>query len=166
MAKRFSKRGMSPLIATLLLIATAVAIGTSIMSWGITFYGEQTTRSKQELLCSRMELEVNKIGDVQQICYDAQSNKISFTVTNKANIAIDAFIVWIVSKDTSKDIYVSDLNQVLKPGYPLKKEINYDFNVYGAINQVHLIPKIKKLNSEEQMICSDEKLVLENIRPC
>jgi len=162
MTKRFLKRGMSPLIATLLLIATAVAIGTSIMSWGITFYGEKRLSSKQELLCEYMDLEVNMVGDKQQICYDESINSIEFTITNKANIEIDSFIIWVVGED----IFVTDLNEGVKPGYPLKHKFNYDFNTYGNIKQVHFIPKIKKANEEEQTTCSDKKLVLEGITPC
>jgi hypothetical protein len=159
MGKVFSKRGMSPLIATLLLIATAVAIGTSIMSWGITLYGEQKIAEPN---CKNIKLEINKINNEQQICYDRASNSIEFTVVNKANVDIESFILWIVGTK----VYVLNLNEGLKPGYPLKKKIDYDFGTYGNINQVHLIPNVKKSDGEGQITCSDKELVLENIKRC
>ena len=162
MAKMILKRGMSPLIATLLLIATAVAIGTSIMSWGITFYGEKMLVTEQELSCKHIELGLNKIGDKEQICYDEQANSVAFTITNKGNIEIESFIIWVVGND----IYTTDLDEGVKPGYPLEKIFDYDFNAHGGIKQVHLIPKIKKDSEEELIVCSDKKLVLEKIAPC
>lgn len=153
---------MSPLIATLLLIATAVSIGTSITSWGITVYGEKRLITEQELLCRYIELEVNEVGDKKQICYDKPSNSIDFTITNKGNIEIESFILWVVGEE----IYIADLNEGIKPGYPLKKRFNYDFNVHGNIKQVHLIPRIKKENEEGQTTCSNNKLVLEKITSC
>lgn len=162
MKEKLFKKGMSPLIATILLIATAVAIGTSITSWGTTFYEEKRLITKQELLCKYIGLEVNEIGDRKQICYDEPSNIIDFTITNKGNIEIESFIIWVVGED----IYVTDLNESIKPGYPLRKRFNYDFNTHGNIKQVHLIPKIKKENEEWQTTCSNKKLVLEKITPC
>ena len=162
MTKRFFKKGISPLIATLLLISTAVAVGTSIMSWGIAFYGEKKLVEDGEFLCGDIGLEVNKVDNRQQICYDKPSSTIEFTITNKGAIKVESFIMWIVGRD----MYTTDLNEGINPGYPLKKKMNYDFSTYGDIKQVHFIPKIKKDNEENQITCSNKKLVLEKISPC
>ncbi len=160
MAKRLFKKGFSPLIATILLIATAVAIGASIMSFGMSFVDAKKFSTQEEALCSKVKLEVIDVDNKQQICYDRPANSVEFTVANKADIGVESLIVWVIGEE----VYVADLRENIKPGYPLKKRINYDFSTYGDITQVNLIPKIK--DEEKQITCSGSKLVLEYIKPC
>ena len=59
MAKKLLKRGMSPIIATILLIALAVSIGATVMSLGGVYY--EKFRSKDadcsEVLINAFELD-------------------------------------------------------------------------------------------------------------
>ena len=69
-----TKRGVSPLIATVLLIAFAVALGAVVMNWG-RGYVEDTAddareKSDRELVCaSEIDLAAVDVDSVTQICY-------------------------------------------------------------------------------------------------
>ena len=52
-----SKKGVSPLIATILLIAFAVALGTVIMNWGLSL------GSSSDDPCAKVALELKKMVD-------------------------------------------------------------------------------------------------------
>ncbi|MBS3102290.1 hypothetical protein J4458_02485 [Candidatus Woesearchaeota archaeon] len=156
----FHKKGMSPLIATLLLISVAVSIGTTIMSFGSAFYEERRMLTGAELSCRYLELELNEINKIPQFCFDKASANVDFTVTNKANIDIESLVVWLVGNE----VYVVNVTEPIAAGYPLRKKIVYDPNVYGALKQAQLIPKIKQ--EEGQAACSSKKLVIESIREC
>ncbi|MBT7903738.1 hypothetical protein HN587_07785 [Candidatus Woesearchaeota archaeon] len=70
-----TKKGVSPLIATVLLIAFAVALGAVVMNWG-RGYVEDTAdaakdRSDREIMCSsEIDLDIVSIDGVSQICYN------------------------------------------------------------------------------------------------
>ena len=157
---RFYKKGISPLIATLLLISVAVSIGTMIMSFGSAFYEERRLLAGPELLCRYMSLELNQINNASQICFNLASGNVEFTVTNRANIEISSFIAWLVGDE----IYVVNITKTIAPGYPLREKVAYDASTYGAIKQVQLIPKIKQ--DGDEVACSNKKLLIEEIRAC
>ena len=52
-----SKKGVSPLIATILLIAFAVALGSVVMNWGLNL-----SLGKSSDKCSRVEIKIRNIG--------------------------------------------------------------------------------------------------------
>lgn len=62
MAKKLFKRGMSPIIATMLLIALAVSIGATIMSFGGLYYEEIRLKdaSCSKIIINAFELEGKK----------------------------------------------------------------------------------------------------------
>ena len=57
-----SKKGVSPLIATILLIAFAVALGSVVLNWGLNLNLGKTDR------CSNVEIKTRSI-DVADVCY-------------------------------------------------------------------------------------------------
>ena len=61
-----SKKGMSPLIATVLVIAFAVAIGVMILNW--TSDISKTTTTSPTDYCDGVSLSVNSV-----VCYDGSS---------------------------------------------------------------------------------------------
>tara|TARA_Y100000310_G_scaffold327718_1_gene394532 strand:+ start:1985 stop:2476 length:492 start_codon:yes stop_codon:yes gene_type:complete len=158
-----SKKGVSPLVATVLLIAFAVALGAVVMSYGSSYYEGASTETAYlsgEELCNNINLEVHKVNNVNQICYE-DKGAIRFTLVNKANIDIEKIRVLV----TGEDIYVTELNSnYLKPGYPRSEELSYDFNAYGEIKQVEFIPIIK--NGELEQLCFDNAVLKERIRKC
>src|SRR3989338_2966243 len=84
------KRGVSPLIATVLLIAFAVALGAVIINWGRGFVQERTSdvekTTKIETGCALdVQLKVSEIDGTPQLCYGGSgtSGQVNFTLDNK-----------------------------------------------------------------------------------
>jgi len=146
-----NKRGVSPLIATILLIAFAVALGAVVMNWGRnvdTLGGLDPTQK-----CAAASLKVDAISDVPQIFYGGEGTNgfVEFTIENNGNEDISGLIVWIVGEIGTK---VENLGKVeIKVGYPFKKKLSYNFNKYGNIRKVRFIPQL--IIDEELFPCSD-----------
>ena len=105
-----SRRGMSPLIATVLLIAFAVAMGAMIMNWSSTL-GESPGGPD----CSGIKIVMNPVA-----CYSG--NAIKFNVRN------DGAVVEELALKITDDLSESDFslkNSRLRRGDSLEKEIPY-----------------------------------------
>lgn len=135
-----NKKAVSPLIATILLIAFAVALGAVVMSWGRSVDISKEIDSTQK--CSGTSLKVDTIDGVPQIFYSGEENNgfVEFTIENNGKEDILGLIVWVVGE---KETMINDLDNLqIKVGYPLTKKISYSFNKYGLIKKVKFIPKI------------------------
>ncbi len=153
------KRGLSPLIATILLIAFAVALGAVVMSWGRTVDISGEIDSTQK--CSQTSLNVESINNIPQVYYGGEENNgfIEFTIENNGNQEIKGLIVWVVGE---KETMISDIEKLqIKVGHPLSKKLNYNFNKYGEIKKIKFIPKIAI--NEEIVTCAKNSVEEERI---
>ena len=156
----FYKRGVSPLIATVLLISFAVALGSVLISWGRNF-----EVSNPGDPCSGVSIKIRGIGSYDA-CYTgaAQNSYIKFIIDNFGR-DIDGIAVWIIGEKGTK--LIDEDNTIIKAGQLLEikdTKISYDFNNYGKIRQIQFIPKIKTKDSIE--ICSKNSVKTENIGAC
>lgn len=136
-----NKKGVSPLIATILLIAFAVALGAVVMSWGrnVEFLKEEPSIEK----CANVNLKIEKINNTPQVFYGGtgQDGFIKFTIANTGSYDINQLIVWVIGE---KDTNIVELKQSsIRVGYPLIKEIKHDFDRYGNVKKLKFIPKIR-----------------------
>lgn len=156
-----SKKGVSPLIATILLIAFAVALGSVVMNWGLSLNLGKSTDT-----CRNVEIKIRNI-DVAEVCFGGfgQNGYINFILDNTGAIDINGLAIWIVG---DKGTRLFDLDNVLiKKGslYDKKdKEVTYDFSTFGNIKQVQFIPKIKTEQTTE--ICPKNAVKAEKIGVC
>ena len=69
MTRKLFKRGISPIIATMLLIALAVSVGATVMSFGGIYYEERRLKDGDcsEILISAFEVEDKKQCEGYQI---------------------------------------------------------------------------------------------------
>jgi len=152
LGRRFGSRGISPLIATVLLIAFAVSIGTMIMSWGkdVASVGD----------CSETRLEVQVISCKPLFCYDTLNNKINVMVKNVGSTNIDRLKMRVVAPDFSaEDKDVDD--SFIKAGDIMTK--NIDYTKSGKF-RVELIPIITVGGKEA--VCSDKSVYIDDIGSC
>lgn len=162
MLKMFkNKKAVSPLIATILLIAFAVALGAVVMSWGrnVEFLKEEPGTEK----CVDVNLKIEKINDIPQVFYGGTGSDgfIKFTISNTGSYDIDQLIVWVIGE---KDTNIVELKQSsIKIGYPLIKEIKHDFDNYGEVKKLKFIPKIRIDNLI--VTCAKNALEEERISP-
>ncbi|MBI2654658.1 hypothetical protein HYX02_07695 [Candidatus Woesearchaeota archaeon] len=156
-----SKKGVSPLIATILLIAFAVALGSVVMNWGLSLnLGKSTDK------CRNVEIKIRNI-DVAEICYGGfgTNGYINFIIDNVGAADINGLAIWIVGDKGTRLFDIDDI--LIKKGtlYDKKdKEVGYDFTKYGNIKQVQFIPKIKPEQTTE--ICPKNAIKAEKIGIC
>ena len=135
-----SKKGVSPLIATILLIAFAVALGSVVMNWGLNL-----SLGKSSDKCSRVEIKIRNI-DGAEICYGGfgANSYINFIIDNIGESDINGLAIWITGDKGTK---LSDLDDItIKKGALFErkgKEVTYDSTAYGSIKNVQFIPKVK-----------------------
>ena len=145
----FKKRGVSPLIATVLLISFAVALGSVVLNWGrnleISNFGDG---------CPGVSIKVRSMEGAE-VCYTSQDKdaNLKFIIDNDGNADIEGLGIWVVGEKGTK---LMDLDAIsIKKGYLFEVQENavaYDFEAYGDIKQVQFIPKAKIDDSIE--ICA------------
>ena len=156
-----SKRGVSPLIATVLLIAFAVALGSVVMNWGLSL-----ELGKSADKCRNIEIKIRNI-DVSEVCFGGvgQNGYINFIIDNTGGADIGGLAIWIIG---DKGTRLFDLDNILiKKGSLYKKEgkgVTYDFLTYGNIKQVQFIPKIKSDQATD--VCPKNAVKADKIGIC
>lgn len=156
-----SKKGVSPLIATILLIAFAVALGSVVMNWGLKLnLGKSTDK------CGNVEIKIRSLNGVE-VCFGGfgKNGYINFIIDNTGSEDINSLAIWIIGEKGTK---LFDLDNILIKQDSLydkkDKEVSYDFSVFGNIKQVQFIPKIKAEQSTE--ICPRNAVKAEKIGIC
>lgn len=155
------KKGVSPLIATILLIAFAVALGSVVMNWGLNLdLGKSTDK------CRNVEIKIRNI-DVAQVCFGGfgENGYINFIIDNVGSSDVVGLAIWVVG-DKGTSLFDLD-NILLEKGslYDKKdKEVSYDFTKFGNIKQMQFIPKIKTDQATE--ICPKNAVKAEKIGIC
>ncbi|MBI2650922.1 hypothetical protein HYX01_00430 [Candidatus Woesearchaeota archaeon] len=159
--KLFDKRGVSPLIATVLLISFAVALGAVVMNWS-----RNLDISKPNDKCADVSIKMRNIGSYE-MCYSGSGKNgyINFIISNDGKTNVEGISIWFIGE---KGTRLSDFDQLsIKKGEILgikDKSVPYDFGIHGKIKQVQFIPKIKVQNSTE--ICSASSIKVAKIGIC
>ena len=153
------KKGLSPLVATLLLIGFSIALGTIVMSWGQGFIEEKAefvVGVEAALLeCSRVAIKVIEVGGAPEICIDNGNIK-AFIENGPVTIDnIQARIVGTSGIITNEAILSERLvkNQAVETTFPA-----------NGVKQVKLTPYI--LINRDKQYCSEQAITYENIGAC
>ena len=142
------KKGVSPLIATVLLIAFTVAIGSVVMNWGTGYVKEEqekaTSTSDVRLTCATdVNLKIMKIDNMKDYCYTNDSENVTLSMRlTKGTKELKGVMVNIISNDISE---TKDYNQeISNPNFQMnlggfsKNLINNN----DLIEYVELVPYI------------------------
>ena len=156
-----SKKGVSPLIATILLIAFAVALGSVVMNWGLNLnLGESSDK------CRNVEIKIRSI-DVADVCFGGlgANGYINFIIDNTGAMDISGLAIWVIG---DKGTRLFDLDNILLKKNSLydkkDKEVTYDFTTFGNIKRVQFIPKVKTEQITD--ICTKKAVIAEKIGVC
>lgn len=158
-----AKKGVSPLIATVLLIILSIGIGLAVMSWGRAYIEEKAefVQGVQETitLCDSAEVSVVVVEGVPQLCLEG--NIIKGFVDNGPDV--DVYDIQARVAGTA-GVYTqeSTLPEVLKRSKAA--QIAFAVPTIGKIKQVKLTPKIR-MNSDI-VFCSQSEVVVEPILLC
>lgn len=157
------KKGISPLVATILLIAFSVLLGAVVMSWGESYIEEKAefVTGVEEIStgCDAIQLGVLTLQGVPQVC--GRGNMIEIWLDNGPNVDIWDVHTRLVGTTTAV-VQESTLFGPIIKGNAQKIEV--PAGSVGQIQQLKLSPKIKPRN--EVVFCPDKALIIENIPPC
>lgn len=137
---RSRKRGVSPLIATILLVGFTVSIVTLTILWSSGYIQERAQKEDKladaKLNCENLKFTVSE-------AYQSGS-ELFMTLENQATFDIDAFILRIYG-DTG-EVEAVDLRQSL--GSLETKKVNlgsvdFDVGVVETITTVDIIPQLR-----------------------
>lgn len=161
-----SKKGLSPLIAAVLLIVVVVGIGAVVtgMIRGLVSDNQKTIKTKSsEMACGRdVNIEFVKIDGEQQVCKGP--NYILGVIDNVGTAEIDDFEIKMF---TVTGVF---RNESVSPNDPLTNGEAQEFRTYftfpaADIEQVQFVPKLKGVGTG-YTFCSDVALKYENIPDC
>lgn len=158
------KRGMSPLLATTLLIAFAVSFGIFAMILGNQIEAHQSQESQNiSSLCDRVSLEFLSLRYKPALCVDTQDNAIRFITLNKGKLSIDSIhLVLVGDTITVREL----LEEPLEPHYLYQGEVEYDVGRYGMVQEMQFIPRLIRPKSNEPYLCVNSPFVVKNISVC
>ena len=146
-----NKKAISPLIATVLLIALAVAIGAVIMAY---------TGSLGE--CGKVEIRIPLDKGSPDICYDAAKYSLRFSLEDGEKQDIEMFKLTFYG---SVDIANIELEEALGVSETKRFTIPYNQKNLGELTKLKIVPVI--MQESKQVVCpADKSLIIENIPPC
>ncbi|HSU72399.1 MAG TPA: hypothetical protein VLJ21_00945 [Candidatus Binatia bacterium] len=157
-----NKRGVSPLIATLILIGFSVGLGAIVMSFGEAYVEEQATFvSSPEVggSCTAVDLQLITVKGVPQIC--VRDRVVELSLDNGPGTPIAALQARVVGTD---NLYLAPnvLKSPLLPASSLKTAFTLD--PIGTPVQVKLTPVLHTVNG--QVFCPDQAITVEDLRAC
>lgn len=154
--KKINNKAITPLMATILLISFAVALGVVIMNFG-------RAQVEEEAQCPiEIALKFSVINGQEQFCYDAAKKEFRFTVENGINMKVEGLIVNLIGTEKAESIELNDA-KLIKAGSYVGKA-HYDSAVNGAVQQVKITPKVVLYDTEQ--ICTEQALTVEKVANC
>lgn len=154
-----NKKAVSPLVATVLLIAFAVSLGAVVMNWTSSGSGDGSSAStSKEAACEDVSVTILNKGSSKAICLDRDSKKIVIDLENGPT-RIDGFRLSYLAK-TSDFI---DYNKAVEAGVLSHLELDYDPVLYGELRSVKIVPTIV---AEDVIYCTSKDISFSVIEDC
>jgi len=149
-----NKKGMSPLIVTILLIAFAVALGTMIMNWS------SDNVIATPVSCESTNLVFQQAFDEDVLCFNEETGKLHVAIKNDGSSAMDFIVYRRINQDyTIRDVKMTD--SYLGSGKIYAADIQF---VNAEKVHIEFIPGI--MIGGQESLCTEKALVRENIRIC
>ena len=174
MNKYLKKKAVSPLIASVLLIAFVVTLGAIVISWTQTFVEDNAGEAKKEgelqVSCQiTTSLGIKQIANSKRICYKNISmgdGVLEFTLENKGSEDIDGVKVIIIGENDTNT--VTDLKPFAIIAGGIKKgNISFNFTAFGStVSQADFIPWVTIDSSTGTQLCKNIKLEESGIYEC
>jgi len=150
-----SKKGISPLIATVLVIGFTVALAAVILTWG-TGFTKKISKSTEETTETQLACAQDVNFDVTAACYDMANDGVQFIVENNGNRDLTNFSVRL--KISATDVVAGNVPSSTVPRFGLKTFFVTDLDIpdllgrAGEVKEVTLVPVIKV--GDKEVTCS------------
>ncbi len=146
-----NKKAVSPLIATVLLIAFAVSLGAVLLTY-LTSFGA----------CSGTEIKIPTLSNEPQVCYNTQTNKLEFTVENTGSENVEYLKLALTGALSVENI---EVERTVPQSDAEKISIDYKFQALGKIQKLKITPVV--IEGNEEVVCPNQKAItVENIPDC
>ncbi|MBR9699884.1 hypothetical protein GOV09_05490 [Candidatus Woesearchaeota archaeon] len=139
------KKGITPLVSTILLLGFAIGLGTLVMSWGAV----------KDFSCKEVELGIVTLEERKEICLTPSS--IEAVVENNGPTHIDRLKIVLLTQDA---VLTEEMTEGIAPG-SFKK---VSFPLSGL--EVTQILKIRVIPSSGEEDCISKRVELERLRNC
>jgi flagellin-like protein len=120
-------KGISPIVAAVLLIAVAISVGVLATTWVRNWVMEQT---QQELLSCVLDTEYH-VSDVE---YNTTSKLMKAKITNKNSRKLYSFGVVIDNGTTQLEVAYNSSNITLSPNITSANKLDRERSVYLTLN--------------------------------
>lgn len=141
-----NKRGVSPLIATVLLIAFAVSMGAVIMNLGANLANP----------CEKVEVEIFTVDEQPLVCFNRENKVAEITINNLGDI-VDGFKITATGNK-------ADSADIIEPLGELEKSVQ-EVRISGnRIDTISVAPLIEE--DGKYRICKDQARDYINIPSC
>jgi flagellin-like protein len=150
---KLGKRGIAPVISTLLLIMFASALGIIVMTWGRTSSVVADTAD-----CTDTSLNIIKYNQRAHVCY--QGGEIFYTLENNGHTDIRGVRAIVIS---SFNIQQIDIPRPMHVADIVRNQIPYDPESQGDIQKIKFVPKIYV---DELKLCPNNGVEIDNIVRC
>lgn len=149
--RKFLSKGISPLIATVLIIGFVVSVTALGFMWGSDFIKKRASKEiaigEKQFSCTEVAITVREAVKT--------GGSLLVTLENKKDAKIDKITFRVISGDDAENI---DSYDVLN-GMEIKRyEVNVANIVSGSISQVDIIPYVKVAKSRYAM-CAEQHVL-------
>ena len=159
-----NRRGITPLVATVLLVAFSVGLGALVMSWGEDYIAQKAefVQGTAEIKspCDSTHITLIRIGGQLQVCMSSRG--LEFWIDNGPDTDVSnihARIAGSTGVDVQQSILFSPLAKAnsARVIVPLKPEV-------GQVLQVKLTPKI--MTGSQEALCANSAITVEKFSQC
>lgn len=155
-----AKRGISPIIATILLLLLAMGLGVVVMSWG-------RAQLEASARCSiDLGLKVVEIQGKRQVCEYTEDDerKLLFVIENGAALDLGGIRLVAFGEHNGKQkAYVTDIDVEIPRGYPYIGRVTHGLD---RILKAKIVPKVILYPDADPILCPEQALIVENITAC
>lgn len=144
-------RGISPLIATILLIAFAVALGSLVYSYIIVFQGGTGACTNWVSIDSAV-----KTAD-GELAYQIEGGQIVIDIRNSGNTEVSALIITYVGTEDSIEV---ETTRGIGVGRSHRFRQDYDRATLGTILSIIVTPLY--VRTQEELICNEASIEIRN----
>ena len=151
-----NKKGVQPLVATIMLIVLAVGLGVVVMNFG-------RAQIESAAQCAvDIGLKIVQLNEKPQLCFDRAKSQLFFIVENGQQLPVESLKLRVIGQ---KEVLNQDVPEstIERLGTALKY-IPYDIAKFGDIRQVRLTPEVTLYDAK--IVCTEQALAIEQVRDC
>jgi len=146
------KKGISPVISSILLIVFAAGLGTVVMSWGRNVEAVRSTAES----CEEASVAIVEVQGQPQACYTP--NEIRLTIENDGQVPLHGFKVSLLGEgisqvDIEREVAVGEITKILLP-----------LESGQSVQKIKVVPQVTL--KRESQFCPKQDAEIENIGAC